>query len=90
MPVFRIEILFANGEYFKEHHLNDEVDLDTYYRGVFRFAQGKGVPISSFDVVQVSEFSQTATRMRENNIVRLPHKVQKAQPGQQPKYRKRF
>ncbi len=76
MPIFRINILFANGKLYKGYHLVDGVELDTYYRHLFRLTQKASIPLRSFDVVQVSEFSREATYMRENNLKKMdsvPH-----------------
>lgn len=80
MPVFRINILFANGKRFMEHHLLDGVELDTYYKRLARLAQRAQVHVVSFDVVQVSEYSREATFMRENKIKRMSRHVPNVQP----------
>lgn len=71
MPVFRINIVFAGGKRYKEHHIVDGIELDTYYRHLFRLAKRVNVTIVLFDVVQVSEFSPEAILMRSNNLRRM-------------------
>jgi hypothetical protein len=82
MPVFRIDILFANRKRHKEHHIVDGVELDDYYRHVFRIARMASIPIASFDVVQISEFSVVATFMRNNNIKRMMPNAPTVRPTQ--------
>lgn len=83
MPIFRINIVFANGKRYNGYSLVEGVELDNYYRHLFRFAQRTRIRIVSFDVVQISEFSREATYMRDNNIKRMSHRV----PAMQPKQR---
>ncbi len=90
MPVFRINILFTNGKRFSGHHLIDGVELDTYYRRLFRLAKATNVPIASFDVVQVSEFSREATFMRDNNLKRMSPYNKNLQSMQGRVKRRRF
>lgn len=89
MPVFRINIVFNNGKQYKGHHLVDGVELDNYYRHLYRFAQRVSIPIKAFDVVQVSELSSIATFMRKNNIKRMSPHVPNVQPVYRPTYRRR-
>lgn len=80
MPVFRINIAFANGKRYREHHAVDGIELDTYYRHLFRLAQKVPIPIVSFDVVQISELSREAKLMRDNNLKRMSRHVPTAHP----------
>ncbi len=89
MPVFRINILYANKKRFIEHHLIDGVELDTYYRHVFRVAQKAQVQIVSFDVVQISELSREARFMRENKLTRMSPHVPTPQPRRTTYVRRR-
>lgn len=82
MPVFRINIVFADRKRYTGHHLVDGVELDTYYRRLFRLVQKAPVPVVSFDVVQVSEFSKEATFMRDNNLKRMTPYVRAVRPKQ--------
>ncbi len=89
MPVFRINIAFANGKRYKGHHIVDGIELDTYYRHLFRLAQKVPVPIVSFDVVQVSELSREARFMRDNNLKRMSPYVPNVYPTQRTGKRRR-
>jgi hypothetical protein len=89
MPVYRINILFANGKSYKEYHLVDGVELDAYYKRLARLAQMSHVPVVSFDVVQVSKFSREATLMRPNNIKRMSRYVPNVQPRKGSSKRRR-
>lgn len=80
IPVFRINILFAKGKRFKEYHLIDGVELDTYYKRLARLSQRAQVSVVSFYVVQVSEYSREATFMRENKITRMSRHVPNMKP----------
>lgn len=71
MPVFRINIVFANRKRFRGYHIIDGIELDTYYRRLFRLAQKGPARIVSFDVVQISELSREAVLMRETNRKRM-------------------
>gem|GEM_PF-6950141 len=91
MPVFRINILYANRKRYRGHHIVEGVELDTYYKHLFRLAQRASVPIVSFDVVQISESSREATYMRENNLKRMSPYVPNVQPRPSAgKRRRRF
>lgn len=91
MPVFRINILYTNRKRYRGHHIVEGIELDTYYKHLFRLAKRASVPIASFDVVQISEYSREATYMRENNLKRMSPYVQNVQPKQGTgKRRRRF
>lgn len=87
MPVFRIDIIFANGKRFNEYRLVDGIELDTYYSRILRLAKRYPVPMKSFDVVQMSEHSLEVKTMRANNANRLSPQTQKPQPIPRMRYR---
>ena len=89
MPVFRMNIVLANGKRHNGYHIVDGIELDTYYRHLYRLAQRTGVQIVTFDVVQVSEFSCESTYMRNNNLRRMSHLAPTARPMQSTGRRRR-
>ena len=89
MPVFRINIVFANRKRYKGYHIVDGVELDSYYRHLFRLTQRVPAPVVSFDVVQVSEFSREAALMRDKNLKRMSPYVSNAQPRPRTAKRRR-
>lgn len=65
MPVFKTTIVFAGRQLRRYYHDYDGSDLDTYYSRVAYFAKHSIVPVTYFDVVQLSELSPEVIRLKQ-------------------------
>jgi hypothetical protein len=89
MPVFRINIVFAGRKGYRGYHIVDGIELDNYYRHLYRHTQKAAVPLVTFDVVQISEYTRVAVYMRANKLTRLEHHTAPSYPRPQTGRRRR-